>query len=176
MNQFLAGFSHLVPLWPGMSMPAESFCCFVKWQIRIDCFQSSGFIGFWLRKLKCTFTVIHWDNHFYSFNFIHHSIQQPAIMTSHKPMVCNCENGLFNFNSDWKIAKDFARFLWVKGGLISEDFHFGSNLPNNVPENILFLSTRRYRIVFGEPFLGDLSQSEQFSEIKPPLGTIFLCF
>ena len=111
LNQFLAGFSHLEPLWPGMSMPAESFCCFVKWQIRIDCFQSSGFIGFWLRKLKCTFTVIHWDSHFYSCNFIHHSIQQPAIMTSHKPMVCNCENGLFNFNSDWKIAKDFARFL-----------------------------------------------------------------
>ena len=57
-----------------------------------------------------------------------------------------------------------------KGSLISESFSLWheKQLPNHAPEHYVF----RWIMVRGvicHHFLGDLSQSEKLSEIKPPL-------
>ena len=59
-----------------------------------------------------------------------------------------------------------------KGGLISEVFHFCSNLKKNVPNPSPEHSVSKekmLRSVIWQLFL-DLSQSEKSSEIMPPLG------
>ena len=59
-----------------------------------------------------------------------------------------------------------------KGGLISEVFHFCSNLKKNVPNPSPEHSVSKEKIlrsVIWQLFL-DLSQSEKSSEIMPPLG------
>ena len=64
-----------------------------------------------------------------------------------------------------KVVKHFFGLGVAKGGLISENFHFGSNVKKGA-NSLSWADVAQKSYLFG-----DLNQNEKLSEINPPLCT-----